>query len=74
MEFIDKYVNDEADQEDLEFVQSMHDDMMKELHRNLIILLSLEFPHRSPSIFRERWNSEYLTNLAIAEGSFVAAY
>lgn len=37
------------------------------------ILIS-ERPIRSPSLYRQRWQSDYLTNLAIREDTFVSEY
>jgi hypothetical protein len=38
--------------------------------------LALKRPkiHRSSALFRKRWDSEYLLNLAVSEGSFVSEY
>ena len=39
----------------------------------LLLLLKIK-RFKSPSFYRERWNCEYLRNLAVQEGSFVAEY
>jgi hypothetical protein len=50
------------------------EDVLREEEEVLSIVVSTFKRFKSPSFFRERWNSEYLRNLAICEGSFVDEY
>ena len=49
-------------------------EVLEEEEQLMTIIVNKFKRFRSPSFFRERWNCEYLRNLAINEGSFVDEY
>ena len=62
---------------DLEELLSFDRELQKildEEDRMQFLLLCKIKRFKSPSFYRERWNCEYLRNLAVQEGSFVAEY
>ena len=63
--------------QDLEEILAFDSELQKILDEEekmqLLLLLKIK-RFKSPSFYRERWNSEYLRNLAVQEGSFVAEY
>ena len=60
--------------EDFLRLSQVVEDVLDEEQELLSIVVSKYKRFKSPSLFRERWNSEYLRNLAICEGSFVDEY
>ena len=63
--------------QDLEEILAFDSELQKILDEEekmqLLLLLKIK-RFKSPSFYRERWNCEYLRNLAVQEGSFVAEY
>lgn len=67
----------EEDADDLEFLKDLgiaHDDDSDDIECIVFPFLLLRSHQRNSSIFRKRWDSDYLLRLAVNEGSFLAEY
>jgi len=74
IEEFNDFMDGDEDQNDLNMFNEL---LINDVEENLLILISMEIENRSlrsSSFFCQRWNSEYLTNFATVEGSFVAEY
>lgn len=58
--------------EDMEILDQMLDEDYE--MAEAVLLLCDETVYRSSPLYRKRWDCNYLVNLAVAEGSFLAEY
>jgi DDE superfamily endonuclease len=69
-------VDDSSDEADLQYLLSLDDDQDSDDDDIAVLLPCLlrNVHRRSSSLFRKRWDSSYLVNLAVNEGSFISEY
>lgn len=67
---------DTDDEEDLNFLADSLEEAKDQDDMDILFipLIQRHFHKRKPCLFRKRWDSEYLVNLAVNEGSFVSEY
>ena len=68
--------DDDDDEEDLQFLDDLRneEDDDDEMDISLLALLAKNVQRRKSSLYRKRWDSDYLVNLAVNKGSFVSEY
>jgi hypothetical protein len=69
-------VDDSSDEADLQYLLSLDDDQDSDDDDIAVLLPCLlrNVHRRSSSLFRKGWDSSYLVNLAVNEGSFISEY
>ena len=70
-------INDNDDDEELQFLEDLQRKENDDDDLDLIILLPFLYKNlnrRNSALFRKRWDSHYLVNLAVNERSFVSEY
>ena len=66
-------VDDSDDEADLQYLRSLADDEESDDEIDVLLLpfLLRNVHQRNSALFRKRWDSSYLVNLAVREGSFI---
>ena len=69
-------VNESDDEADLQYLRDLADDEESEddIEALLLPFLLRSLHQRNSALFRKRWDSSYLVNLAVNEGSFTSEY